>query len=789
MTDEEKKKKTIWQQIADRLNSFLLKPTILDELEATKAAIALDKADSETIERMTKDKAPKIPKADLYDEQDVKNMYSNFIKDVDQKYTADTGMAVMADLQITPQTLTEIFSNLFEYNLDSEGKPIQNQERNVLSDEYKNLSLYEKIAWDRIKEIEEFTQRFPTHATRGRQYEEIIERLERENKISKELADVLLLDTEPTDEMAKIAEEYQAEFFNNFSDINREILDQAGDFSSATRKFIEKISLKDIVAGETVLPIAKSQAQLLLEQTNRNLINRLTDETITQAQFNSMVDNIFTTNAFQLPDKKSKAADDVAFAQIVDRYKEALWNERNRLLFAENLDDVTTGQELLRVTKDFMVTGNIDNLIKMQMESTFQNESLNEKDAKKILDDILFKLGLNKSNLLTEDYTNSHLQVRNFTNTGDFSEWLGKTLPLFLTKKQNSDILSKPDLFKNELINIINPKTDSYRRYLEETVLNDKLVKYFYDIISRDLDTRMEETIKAEITAFDNDPVIAGIGRLFTGLNPSDFDEQKVIERIGTLQQQINLGYDPATNTWDTRAGLLPKSPLSALEVGPDVTEDELLQAYDELAGGDERFFRYLSAISPQLKSQFSNEWRSLRGDPGFTPEERRIQQAIDQGHMKIEDVNPGLYKSIQDKISGTYGQVASKLFSDISTGTQTDSASARRLIEAVGIPTPDPVKILGQLETEGVALTEGQRKVLLESGTPGVTVTEGALQAENLAAYATKPSLTFTDYLKGRRSDLQKEYSLTTGQTPRRQMAGTGTGRAFTTRFTRGRT
>lgn len=781
--------KELIQKIRDKLNSFLLKPTIIDELEAAKAAIRLDKADSETIERMAKDKAPKIPKADLYDEQDVINMYRNFIKDVDQRYTAQSGMEVWQTPQLATAKKIEIFANLFEYNEDSEGNIIQNQERNVLSDEYKNLSLYEKIAWDRIKEIEEFTQRFPTHATRGRQYEEIIERLQEENKISKELADVLLLDTEPTDEMAKIAEEYQAEFFNNFSDINREILDQAGDFSSATRKFIEKISLKDIVAGETVLPIAKSQAQLLLEQTNRNLINRLTDETITQAQFNSMVDNIFTTNAFQLPDKKSKAADDVAFAQIVDRYKEALWNERNRLLFAENLDDVTTGQELLRVTKDFMVTGNIDNLIKMQMESTFQNESLNEKDAKKILDDILFKLGKTDEDLLPEDYTNSHLQVRNFTNTGDFSEWLGKTLPLFLTKKQNSDILSKPDLFKNELINIINPKTDSYRRYLEETVLNDKLVKYFYDTVSRDLDTTMEKTIKAEITAFDNDPVIAGIGRLFTGLNPSDFDEQKVIERIGTLQQQINLGYDPATNTWDTRAGLLPKSPLSALEVGPDVTEDELLQAYDELAGGDERFFRYLSAISPQLKSQFSNEWRSLRGDPGFTPEERRIQQAIDQGHMKIEDVNPGLYKSIQDKISGTYGQVASKLFSDISTGTQTDSASARRLIEAVGIPTPDPVKILGQLETEGVALTEGQRKVLLESGTPGVTVTEGALQAENLAAYATKPSLTFTDYLKGRRSDLQKEYSLTTGQTPRRQMAGTGTGRAFTTRFTRGRT
>ena len=204
---------------------------------------------------------------------------------------------------------------------------------------------------------------------------------------------------------------------------------------------------------------------------------------------------------------------------------------------------------------------------------------------------------------------------------------------------------------------------------------------------------------------------------------------------------------------------------------------------------GKTRFFRYLSAISPQLKSQFSNEWRSLRGDPGFTPEERRIQQAIDQGHMRVEDVDPRIYKSIQDKISGTYGQVASKLFSDISTGTQTDSASARRLIQSVGIPTPDPVKISKQLETEGIALTEGQRKVLLESGTPGVTVTEGALQAENLAAYATKPSLTFTDYLKGRRGDLQKEYSLTIGQTPRRQMAGTGTGRAFTTTFTRGRT
>ncbi len=780
------------KQILDKLNSFLTKLSLPEQnrIDIIKAGILddLDESDATKklqVEQLEKQKQQKIPKADLYDEKDVIDMYNNFVRSVNQKWSADTGQDINA-AGFNRQNSINIFANLFEYGLDSEGEPIKNQERNPLSDEYASLSLYEKIAWNTLGNLETFINRFPTHATKGRQYKEIINTLEREKKISTELKNALL-NKQGTEEMLNVATVYGNELFNKLNDINIEIFDESGDYIKATNNFVSKTKLDDIVKGNTVLPRAITQNKLLKEQVTKDLVNELINQELTETQFFRVVDNILSRNGIPLGDKTSKDEYEKEYVTQINNFKLALFNKRNDLLTDETIDPLQVGQDLFQFVDVFIEEGNIDDLVAFALEEQFQADTLDEKSAKSKFDNLLFQIGIKKQDLLSEDYDASLIQMRNYSNITDFSEWFGKNLDVFTRKKQNVDIISKPVLLKNELIKILNPTTEAYRRHLENNVLTDPLIKFFTDIISKDPTVPIDTQLKVEVIKFNNDPTGSDIGRLFTGLNPTDFDEQRTIERIGTMEQQINLGYDPATNTWDTRAGLLPKSPLSALEIGPDVTEDELLQAYEELAGGDERFFRYLSVISPQLKSQFSNEWKSLRGDPGLTLEERRIQQGLDQGRLRIEDVDPALYKNLQDKLSGTYGQVASKIFSDISTGRQTDSAQAKKLIQSVGIPTPDPTKILSQLETEGIALTEGQRKILLDSGTPGVTVTEGALQAENLAAYATKPSLTFTDYLKGRRKDLQRDYSLTLGQTPQRQ-AGPRP-RAFTTTFTRGRT
>ena len=780
------------QQILDKLNSFLTKLSLPEEnqIDIIKVGILNDADESDATKRLQvkqleKQKLQKIPEADLYDEQDVKDMYNNFVRSVNQKWSADTGQDINA-AGFNRQNSINIFANLFEYGLDSENNPIKNQERNPLSPEYASLSLYEKIAWNKLGDLETFINRFPTHATPGRQYRDIVNTLEREKKISTELKNALL-NKQGTEEMLNVATVYGYELFNKLNDINNEIFDQSGDYLKATNNLVSKTTLDDMVKGNSVFPRAITQNKLLKEQVTKDLVNQLTNQELTDTQFFKLVDNIFTRNGIPLGDKTSKDPYEKQWIETINKFKTEFFNTRNDLLTNETLDPLQVGEDLYKFVNVFIEKGNIEELVAFGLEEQFKADTLDEKSAKSKFDNLLFQIGIKKEDLLSEDYDASLIQMRNYSNITDFSEWFGKNLDVFTRKKQNVDIISKPVLLKNELIKILNPTTEAYRRHLENNVLTDPLIKFFTDIISKDPSVPINTQLKVEVIKFNNDPTGSDIGRLFTGLDPTDFDEQRTIERIGTMEQQINLGYDPATNTWDTRAGLLPKSPLSALDVGPDVTEDELLQAYDELAGGDERFFRYLSAISPQLKSQFSNEWKSLRGDPGLTLEERRIQQGLDQGRLRIEDVDPALYKNLQDKLSGTYGQVASKIFSDISTGRQTDSAQAKKLIQSVGIPTPDPTKILSQLETEGIALTEGQRKVLLDSGTPGVTVTEGALQAENLAAYATKPSLTFTDYLKGRRKNLQRDYSLTLGQTPQRQ-AGPRP-RAFTTTFTRGRT
>ena len=780
------------QKILDKLNSFLTKTTLREDVDKLidQSATGLSEKDFAALQVIKNQKlgTTKIPKADLYDEQDVKNMYNNFLQSVNQKWSADTGQTIDAafPLGFNADSAINIFANLFEYGTDSEGEPIKNQERDPLSPEYASLSLYEKIAWNTLSDLETFINRFPTHATKGRQYRDIVKTLEKEKKISTELKNALLKGI-GTEEMLNVAEEYRSDLFNKLNDINNEIFDQSGDYLKATNNLVSKTTLDDMVKGNSVFPRAITQNKLLKEQVTKDLVNQLTNQELTDTQFFKLVDNIFTRNGIPLGNKTSKDPYEKQWIETINNFKNLFFEKRNDLLTNETLDPLQVGEDLYKFVNVFIEEGNIEELVAFALEEQFQADTLDEKSAKSKFDNLLFQIGIKKQDLLPEDYDASLIQMRNYSNITEFSEWFAKNIDKFQRKKQNVDISSKPVLLKNELIKLLNPTTEAYRRHLENNVLTDPLIKFFADTISKDPSVPISTQLNIEVIKFNNDPTGSDIGRLFTGLDPTDFDEQRTIERIGTLEQQINLGYDPATNTWDTRAGLLPKSPLSALDVGPDVTEDELLQAYDELAGGDERFFRYLSAISPQLKSQFSNEWKSLRGDPGLTLEERRIQQGLDQGRLRIEDVDPALYKNLQDKLSGTYGQVASKIFSDISTGRQTDSAQAKKLIQSVGIPTPDPTKILSQLETEGIALTEGQRKVLLDSGTPGVTVTEGALQAENLAAYATKPSLTFTDYLKGRRKDLQRDYSLTLGQTPQRQ-AGPRP-RAFTTTFTRGRT
>ena len=148
------------------------------------------------------------------------------------------------------------------------------------------------------------------------------------NKISKELADVLLLDIEPTDEMAKIAEKYQIEFFNNFSDINREILDQSGNFINATRNYIQKTPLRDIVEGETPLPIAPSQIKLLKEQTVRDQKLNLADEKIKGAKFNDLVDNIFIALGFPLGDKEATDEYGKGWYEQIERFKNGLILQR-----------------------------------------------------------------------------------------------------------------------------------------------------------------------------------------------------------------------------------------------------------------------------------------------------------------------------------------------------------------------------------------------------------------------------------------------------------------------------
>jgi len=211
------------EQIMDRLNSFLTKLSLPEEnaKELHKQAIILALKENPDVLKVKqneqlKKEQQKIPKADLYEEQDVINMYNDFVRTVNQRYVAQTGVTdIDMDVEAGPggAAIDEIFSNLFEYALDSENNIIQNRERDPLSPEYKNLSLHEKLAWNRINEMEIFIKRFPTHATKGRQLRLIVDTLEKEKKISKELRDAVLL-FKGSDEMLEIARNYTSDLLN-----------------------------------------------------------------------------------------------------------------------------------------------------------------------------------------------------------------------------------------------------------------------------------------------------------------------------------------------------------------------------------------------------------------------------------------------------------------------------------------------------------------------------------------------------------------------------------------------
>ena len=130
--------------------------------------------------------------------------------------------------------------------------------------------------------------------------------------------------------------------------------------------------------------------------------------------------------------------------------------------------------------------------------------------------------------------------------------------------------------------------------------------------------------------------------------------------------------------------------------------------------------FIFKAIVTPDLKNQFATEYNAARDKFSYedlTLAERNMYDRYNRLGFREEDLagaDLDVYKSLRNKLSQNFGSRASNIFNQLNPDLkQVDSETARQQIEAVGIPTPDPVKILQGLESEGIALTEGQKKIL----------------------------------------------------------------------------
>ncbi len=761
MPDEEKKEKTIWQQIADRLNSLLNKKSFVDVFTVT-------------IEGLDEEEEVDVPKraAGDYKESDIKALFNEFKIDVINQYN------LTFDANITQFTGADQIQDVF-VNLLAGDDDIEN-ERDVTSTAYRNLNPLQKIAWTRLTNLEIESKAFPTHVLKGEKISVVLNEMQQAGLINTVDPDALGLS-----------------FMQDLNSKLQLITNAAGEspgggYGRAVGRLVGKIKTDDILTGDSIFPTVKTASQVFLEERNKEIIQDLLGAE-TQKQFNAVIDRFMAANEFNVPSAKPESPEEESYKIVIDNVKQQLFSSMNSQL-NEGVNPNDIAESLLGGMKDFLNAENLETAQLQIQENLFKTLGMDEADAKKELNAQLFRLGFTKSSFTSADYDDLLQQMRNFSNSAKFGEYIGLQIPSLLTRKTNDSLIKDSSLLRSQLLDILKPETESYRRHLINNVLTDDFVRLFQESLNTRKSVPLDILFKEKVREFTDNPADSDFGSLITPLSADDFDEQKVIERIGTLQQQINLGYDPDTNTWDTRAGLLPKSPLSALEVGPMVSDEDIISAYEELAGDDERFFRYLQGLTPDLKNQFATEYNAARDKFSYedlTLAERNMYDRYNRLGFREEDLagaDLDVYKSLRNKLSQNFGSRASNIFNQLNPDLkQVDSETARQQIEAVGIPTPDPVKILQGLESEGIALTEGQKKILLESGTPGVTVTQGSRAAEDISAYATQPDLTFKDFLKGKRSDLQRQLTLNYGRTPKPRVSGGST--IFTTRFTRGRT
>ena len=758
--------KTIWEQIADRLNSILNKKSLFDEF----AMPELGEVD-----------AVDIPKraAGNYKESDIVALFKEFRIDVMNQYNATFPDELVNNAKLTGYGKTsDVIFDVFKELLISQGEEDVENERDITSDAYRNLNPLQKIAWTRLTNLEIESKAFPTHVLRGEKVSAVLHEMKQAGLINTVDIDLLPLS-----------------FIQDLNSKLQLITNAAGESPSggyrrSIGRLVGKIKDDDIITGDSIFPTVKNASQVFLENKLKNIALDLINAG-NQKEFNEGIDLFIATIGYDVPSTKPESMTEEAYKKVIDKRKIDLFGSLTTDI-GQGEDPIDVANGILQSLQDFLNSENLETAQLQMQESLFRTLGMTESDAKKELNAQLFRLGFNSKSFLSEDYDDLLQQMRNFPNSEKFGEYIGLQIPSLLTRKTNDSLIKDSSLLRSQLLDVIKPETESYRRYLINNVLTDDFVRSFQESLNTRKSVSLEKLYHEKLRDFTDNPNDSDFGSLITPLSVDDFDEQKVIARIGTLQQQINLGYDPDTNTWDTRAGLLPKSPLSALEVGPMVSDEEIISAYEELAGEDERFYRYLQGLTPDLKNQFATEYKAARFDePSLTQAERDMYDRYNQLGFKEEDLvgtDLDVYKSLRNKLSQTYGSRATNIFNQLNPSPkQVDSEVARQQIEAVGIPTPDPVKILQGLESDGIALTEGQKKVLLQSGTPGVTVTQGSRAAEDISAYATQPNLTFKDFLKGKRSDLQRQLTLDYGRTPTPKVSGGS--RTFSTRITRGRT